>query len=240
MTVPGVDAPTTVGVDGWGDGWVVATAGGRGVEWFAYPQPRRAPRDAFARLLDDHPAATVAVDIPIGVVDGPRRSDRAAQDFLRSRGATWQSIFPTPERAVVDAYESGRTHAEAMAAQRAAGRPGTSIQAWNLIAKMLEVRDALRERPGRQVVEAHPECSFRTLDPAIGATSKKTARGVGMRLRALATVFDLPDLADAPPGVPVDDLLDAVAVAWTAQRVRSGTAARLPDDTAAGEPVITV
>lgn len=233
------DGETAVGVDGWRDGWVTAVARGRRIDWFAYPQPRNAPRDAFARLLDEHPGVTIAVDIPIGVVDGPRRSDRAAQQFLRDRG-TWQSIFPTPERAVVEAFEAGRTHVEAMAAQRAAGRPGTSVQAWNLIAKMLEVRDALAVRPDRQVVEAHPECSFRTLDPAIGAESKKTARGVGLRIRALSREFDLPDLADAPPGVPVDDLLDAAAVAWTAQRLDAGSATRLPDDARAGEPVITV
>lgn len=233
-----------VGVDGWGDGWVAAVADGRHVEWVAYPQPGRAsgaPRDAFARLLDEHPGSTVAIDIPIGVSDGPRRSDRAAQDFLRGAGrGTWQSVFPTPERAVVEAFEDGRTHADAMAAQRTQGRPGTSIQAWNLIAKMLEVRDALRERPDRRIVEAHPECSLRTLAPAIGTASKKTGRGVGLRLRALATVFDLPDLADAPHGVPVDDLLDATAVAWTAQRLVAGIATTLPADPGRGEPVITV
>ena len=228
-------------MDGWGDGWVVAAANGRHVDWIAYPQPRRGPRDAFTRLLDEHPDATVAVDIPIGVVDGSRRSDRAAQDFLREGGrGTWQSIFPTPERAVVEAFEAGRSHAEAMTAQRTTGRPGTSIQAWNLIAKMLEVRDALRDRPGRRIVEAHPECSLRMLDASIGATSKKTGRGVGLRMRALAAVFDLPDLADAPPGVPVDDLLDAAAVAWTAQRLVHRTATQLPGEPEAGEPVITI
>ena len=228
-----------LGVDGWRDGWVVAVATGRHVEWVAYPQPRSGVRDAFARLLDDHPGATVAVDIPIGVVDGPRRSDRAAQDFLRGYG-TWQSIFLTPERAVVQAYEAGCSHAEAMAAQRSAGRAGTSIQAWNLIAKMLEVGRAVEARPGRRVVEAHPECSLRVLDPSIGTASKKTGRGVGLRLRALGSVFELPDLAYAPPGVPVDDLLDAAAVAWTAQRLVAGIATQLPSDPDVGESVITI
>jgi predicted RNase H-like nuclease len=117
-------------------------------------------------------------------------------------------------------------------AARENGSPGTSIQAWNLIARMVEVEAALEDRR-RSAHEVHPECSFRLLDPRIGATSKKTARGTGLRLRALQGVLDLPPLDKAPPLVPLDDLLDATVVAWTASRIAKRAADLVilgPDD----------
>jgi predicted RNase H-like nuclease len=201
---------TVVGVDGWRGRWVAAAADGRALTWTVH--------DTFAAVLTGHGgAAVVAVDMPIGVTHGPRESDTAARAWLREHGGTWSSIFLTPDAAAVDAWTRDRTHAQAMQ-ERPAGTPGTSIQAWNLIPQIVQVRDALAAAPDRLVVEAHPECSLRRLDPSIGPVSKKTGLGVGRRLRALRRVFDL-DLADAPADVPADDLLDAAAVAWTAARV---------------------
>jgi predicted RNase H-like nuclease len=201
---------TAVGVDGWRGRWVAAAVDGRALVWTAH--------DTFGGVLADHTgAAVVAVDMPIGVTHGPRESDTAARAWLREHGGTWSSIFLTPDAVAVDAWSRGRSHAEAMQ-ERPAGTPGTSIQAWNLIPQIVQVRDALAAAPHRTVVEAHPECSFRRLDPSIGPVSKKTGLGVGRRLRALHRVVDL-DLAEAPEEVPVDDLLDAAAIAWTAARV---------------------
>lgn len=224
-----------VGVDGWKDGWVAAVAIGRRVEWRAYRQPRQGVRTAFASVLAEHVAHPIALDMPIGTTEGPREADSAARAFLRDRGGQWQSIFLAPTTSVVQAFERSPrpTHGEVMAEQRARGLPGTSIQSWNLIAKIIEVRDALDAAPGANVVEAHPECSLRLLAAeagvAIGRDSKKTGRGVGLRLRALRAVFDL-DLADAPPDVPVDDLLDACTLAWTARRCAQHRALALPRD----------
>lgn len=219
---------TVIGVDGWKGRWVVALADGRGVGWHI--------RDEFDAILRDWPGVTVAVDMPIATTDGPRDVDTAGRAWLRAHGGPWQSIFLTPTTAVVSAHESGRTHAEAMA-ERAAGTPGTSIQAWHLIPAIVQVRDAISARPGATVIEAHPECSFRAMDARIGLESKKTGRGAGLRLRALSREFDL-DLADAPPGVPVDDLLDACAVAWTAARHVRGEAFTLPDGATAAPRIV--
>lgn len=208
-----------VGVDGWQGRWVVAVADGRHLAWHI--------RDAFAEILRDWPAATIAVDMPIATTDGPRRVDVAGRAWLREHGGPWQSIFLTPSTAVVTARESGLTHAEAMAV-RPGGTPGTSIQAWHLILSIVQVRDAIADRPAATVIEAHPECSFRAMDDRIGLASKKTGRGAGQRLRALLREFDV-DLADAPADVPVDDLLDASAMAWTAARYERGEAFTLPE-----------
>ena len=210
---------TVLGVDGWKGRWVVARADGRRLEWHV--------RDEFADIVRDWPGVTVAVDMPIATTDGPRTVDEAARAWLRAHRGPWQSIFLTPTTAVVSAREAGRTHAEAMAG-RPPGTPGTSIQAWHLIPAMLQVRDAIRAHPQAVVIEAHPECSFRAMDERIGLASKKTGRGAGERLRALSRDFDV-DLAAAPADVPVDDLLDACAVAWTAARHDRGATFTLPE-----------
>lgn len=213
---------TVVGVDGWRGRWVAATLSGRRVRWDVH--------DDFGDVLDTHPDAVVAVDMPIVSTDGPRPVDAAARTWLRDNGGSWQSVFLTPTTPTVASFESGRTHAEAMSL-RTPGTPGTSIQAWNLLSSMIDVRDALTRHPEATVVEAHPECSFRMLGAAVGVpiarTSKKTGLGVGLRLRALRTVLDL-DLADAPADVPADDLLDACAVAWTARRYADDVHLTLP------------
>ena len=128
-----------------------------------------------------------------------------------------------------------RDHTRAMAARGDAA--GTSIQAWNLIPKIVEVRRTLAGNPDAVVVEAHPECSFRALDAEIGLASKKTGRGAGLRLRALRRAFDV-DLADAPPDVPVDDLLDACATLWTAGRYARGEHLTLPEGATAAPRIV--
>jgi predicted RNase H-like nuclease len=209
---------TAVGVDGWRGRWVAASLEDGAVRWRVH--------DTFASVLGAHPGV-VAVDMPVGTVEGPRSSDTAAREFLRAHGGPWQSIFLTPTSPTVDAYERGLTHAQAMAA-RPAGSAGTSVQAWNLLPAMVDVRDAITASGRTDVHEAHPECSFRALDPAIGPAGKKTGLGAGRRLRALGTQFAV-ELAEAPPDVPVDDLLDAAAVLWTARRVERGEAFALGD-----------
>jgi predicted RNase H-like nuclease len=221
-----------VGVDGWRGRWVAAAIDAGAIGWRVH--------DTFADVLGSYPDATIAVDMPVAVTEGPRASDVAAREWLRAHGGPWQSIFLTPTAETVRACAAGLSHAEAMAA-RAAGTPGTSIQAWNLIPQMLQVLQARRAHPAAAVHEAHPECSFRLLGELagveIGAASKKTGRGAGLRLRALHSVVEL-DLADAPGEVPVDDLLDACAVAWTAGRVLRDEHLRLPP--AGADPVIAV
>lgn len=218
---------TVVGVDGWKGRWVAAVVEGRRLGWQVY--------DEFGEILRARPDAVVAVDMPVATTDGPRDVDTAGRAWLREHGGPWQSIFLAPTTATVSAWERHGDHTRAMADR--GDSPGTSIQAWNLIPAMVQVRDAIAAHPGVTVVEAHPECSFRAMDNRIGLASKKTGRGAGERLRALSREFEF-DLAAAPADVPVDDLLDACAVAWTAARYERGEAFTLPAGAGAAPRIV--
>jgi predicted RNase H-like nuclease len=212
----GPDPAPVLGVDGCRGAWVAARVAARvegsgRVEWSA---------GRFAALLSAEDAV-VAVDIPVGLMASGRRTcDLAGRAAL---GGAASRLSLTPPRFAMDAA----TLAEANTRLRAAGEPGVSAQAWALRAAVAEV-DLCAE--DSRIVEAHPELSFlaaagRVLPP------KRTARGVADRLTALNGWVDLPRvLSAAPPGVPVDDALDALVLAWTAARVRDGSAIRRPPD----------
>jgi predicted RNase H-like nuclease len=91
----------------------------------------------------------------------------------------------------------------------------------------LEV-DAYRGDP--RIFEVHPELSFAEMagGPLV---SKKTWNGV-MRRRALlaANGIELPDELPTAGRVPIDDVLDAAAVAWTTARIARETARCLPEN----------
>jgi predicted RNase H-like nuclease len=132
----------------------------------------------------------------------------------------------TPVRAALEAT----THAEGSSLSVAAGEPGISRQAYGLRARIFEVEQWLPSAPCR-VCEAHPELCFTVMRGGTPPTaSKKTWQGMVERRAALSAArIDL-DAIDPAVGslVPVDDLLDAAAAAWTAARVLAGTARSIP------------
>jgi predicted RNase H-like nuclease len=151
----------------------------------------------------------IAIDIPIGF--GPREADRAARQFLS--GAT-STVFTTPSRDVLEApFGPGL---------------GVSAQAHALGKHILHVTD-LANRDGR-FREAHPEVSFRAMNGSrpLGYR-KKSAAGALLRAELLrAEGIDLTRLREAADA-PLDDVLDAAAAAWSAQRILTGAARSLPD-----------
>jgi predicted RNase H-like nuclease len=189
-----------VGVDGWTGGWVAAAVVEKRLSWSVHT--------TITDVLSAYPSALIGVDMPIGLPQaGYRDCDLAARDYL---GPARSSIFLTPTRAKAALWHPTAAHPIG---------ENISRQMWNLLPKVAEIDAIMTPRLQLQVAEVHPECSFRTLT---GETldSKKTGRGVGQRLEALAGWIELPALRDAPPRVPLDDLLDAAIVAWTAQRWR--------------------
>lgn len=210
----GLGGEAVLGVDGCPGGWIGALVRGRSVEWLMLA-------DAAVILAVD--AAVIAIDIPIGVPepgDGfRRRADLAAREFLRPWAAA-HAVFFTPVRPVLGAD----TYLEANALSRELTGMGLAKQTWHITDRIAAVDAVLGDPPDTRVIEVHPEVSFRLLDHGID-TSKRTARGLGQRLAALATCFDMTHaLADVPFGPGLDDCLDACAAAWSAQRWLAGTA----------------
>ena len=204
-------ADPVLGVDGCPGGWVGALVTGRRVRWLA--------ARSVASMLDG--AAVVGIDIMIGLPEAGRRdADRAARDRL---GTARSSVFYTPVRPVLaaDGYP------EANRISRACSGYGLSQQAWQLVPRIRQVDALMSADLQARVVEVHPELSFRALDPRV-VHSKRTARGLGQRLRCLAGWVDLGCLGEIPAGARLDDALDALAVAWSAARWRDGAARVLP------------
>ncbi|MEM6326021.1 MAG: DUF429 domain-containing protein [Bacteroidota bacterium] len=220
------------GADGCRDGWVVARrhvdTGEHRVQVVA----------TLAEALDGDPAV-LAVDVPIGLPrraePGGREADRAARRLLGwPRSA---SVFSPPSRDALAA----KTHAEASTRNRASGpdAPGLSVQAFHLFAKIREA-DAL-VTPARQrgdgptrIVEAHPEVIFAQMNGGTALVASKASREGREARVALLGVHGVADpLAHARAcrgRATADDVLDALACAWTAERIRRGAALCLPAD----------
>jgi predicted RNase H-like nuclease len=167
---------------------------------------------AVLDLADTVGAAAVALDVPIGLpTSGRRRCDEEAYAAL---GARRSSVFMTPPRHVLD----HATYATARAAF-----PSLTAQAFALLSRVRDVDAVLRSRGQsihEYVLECHPELSFMAMTGA-GLPRKRSARGALMRIEAL-TAAGLGDVRDAPEEAGLDDALDAMACAWTAQRWAAG------------------
>lgn len=167
-------------------------------------------------------AERILIDVPIGLVeeggDG-RRCDSLARDVIGSRAP---SVFTPPVR---EATRKRRYPAAKRVHERKTGS-GLSKQAFALSDSIASVDDLVQNVPEARMAirESHPEVCFRAFAGEPLSHSKKSAAGYAERMRALAG-FD----ADAPPvvqgvaeetggeDVAVDDVLDAVVLAYTAQ-----------------------
>lgn len=230
-----MNGPVVVGVDGSAGAWVAAVLGpgdGPSLHWCA-------DVDAVGELAAAVGASVIGIDMPIGLPDdAPRPSDRAARLLLGPRRST---LFPTPVRAVLDAVD----YADALARSRAASGRGLSVQTWNLVPAIRQVRlaaSAALRNGGPTFVEVHPETSFTTMARR-PLPPKRTPAGVAERVEVLIGALgglDADDLGDPirlvrPCGaagegtsamgrIAVDDVLDALAAAWSARRYACGEA----------------
>ena len=213
------------GADGCREGWVVVreTLPDAGLSWEVVPSLRH----LFS--LQQVPAI-LALDIPIGLpLTGPRACDIEARRLL-GRGRA-SSVFPAPIRPVLAAS----SHSEASEARYTAEGKRLSIQVWAIVPKIREVDEFLRAEPGHQnrVREVHPEVCFYFMagrQPMGVAKKKKAGRDerAGLLRAHFGSAVDsaLADLRSL--GCAADDLLDAFACLWTAERIHAGTAVSLP------------
>jgi predicted RNase H-like nuclease len=86
----------------------------------------------------------------------------------------------------------------------------------------------------------HPEVSFRAMNQGTPLRHrKKSAGGALERIELLRRADIQLDALGPASDVPLDDVLDAAAAAWTAQRLAEGTAKSLPDppESVDGRPI---
>ncbi|WP_377639580.1 DUF429 domain-containing protein [Oryzobacter terrae] len=210
-----------LGVDGCPGGWVGALLVP------GAPRPRVVLAPTIAELVEtvraDVDLGVVGIDIPIGLPDSTiRQADVLARRELRG-GAS--SVFTTLTRA---AYLE-TTRADADGVNRGLSGQGVGAQAFALRAKILEVDAWLRSRPTVEVVEVHPEVSFRAMTGGAALPRKKTEEGQRARLDALAAAGVARPSVLSGRGYAADDVLDACAVAWTAARRVAGLSRSLPE-----------
>jgi predicted RNase H-like nuclease len=181
-------------------------------------------------LLRDAPAAVVtAIDIPIGLPSGRRRAvDGEARRLLGPRAS---SVFPAPPRSTLTA----ESYQAACGASLADCGKSLSQQSYAILPKIRDVDAVLRQDPqlSERVLEVHPElCFYFWAGRRPMRHSKRSGFGFAERLDLVRTVFgqSAEAIREAVPRADAgdDDILDSLAALWTAQRIHSGAAVRLP------------
>jgi len=175
----------------------------------------------------------IGIDVPIGLESaarpGGRTCDGRARKLLGRARAS--SVFSPPSRPAL----ACETYEDANAANRASGpdQLGLSKQSFFLFPKIREVDQVMTPEVQDQIREVHPELSFLAMTGQQVLPPKKTQVGEAARLEALSDVgfSGLSTALDAYPRKQVarDDVLDAAAVCWSANRLLSGEAQVLPD-----------
>ncbi|MDI9886446.1 DUF429 domain-containing protein [Streptomyces sp. HNM0645] len=228
------DVVRVLGVDACPGGWVsVALRDGRfdGARFAADLRSLLGARAPQGGTEDGGEAGVVAVDIPLGLLEtGWRRADAAAAALLgRRRG----SVFRVPPRAV---WQEERYEAANHRCRELTGA-GLSRQSWGLAAKLREANACLAEAGGERLREVHPEVSFRALAGGRPLSYRKKSWAGQMVRRGLLREAGvvLPDELGGAGSVPPDDVLDAAAAAWSADRIARGRARSLPDPPQLGD-----
>jgi len=221
------------GVDGCPAGWVAAFA----QEDLRDVRVQLAPRFAGVLAAPEAPVA-IAVDIPIGLPERAGHGGRAAENAVRPLlGARQSSVFSVPSRAALAALDYDDACRIALASSEPPRK--VSRQLFMLAPKIREVDACLRAEPAlaARVFEVHPELAFWRLngEQALGEPKKVKSRpyepGLALRRRLLIAAGFPAAVVEAPPpkGAGPDDLVDALACAAIARRIRDGLARPFPD-----------
>ncbi len=205
--------------------------------WFAvWQDPKRVIRSrVFCNARDLIPyfekkeVITIGIDMPVVLSNSiPREADRLARKLLGKKSS---SIFtaPTPKLLIQKTYEDA-----AKFSKENYGK-SISIQSWHLFPKIKDLSEITNHKHFK-IHEIHPELSFRSMNNnAAILERKKDPKGFEMRKALLKREFAMLDFQKIrvqylKKDVSNDDILDALAVLWSAQRVARNEATFLPDN----------
>lgn len=214
------------GADGCPAGWLVVF---RSIN-------AQSPRAKIFEKIADVLAAPeqpkiIAVDIPIGLSkisqQGGRSAEIEARKVLHFRKS---SIFPAPSRSALQA----KSFDQAKDIERNNSAPPKMLtkQAFHLLEKIRQL-DAIAAIYSRIFFECHPEVSFWMINQKREMSlPKRRASGVEERCKILARNKFTHSFLNTRIGSYKehgrDDLIDACAAAWTAERILTKQAIRFP------------
>lgn len=214
------------GVDGCHAGWLVISRSLEGDEFDSKVFM------SFADLTSKLTSQTLlAVDIPIGLPSaGERECDQEARSLLGKPRSC--SVFPAPVRSALKA----KSQEEASKITQGIDGRRMSVQLWSLLPKIREVDQYLSADIARQehIREVHPELSFWAWNGQSPMTEKKkTKDGIADRKKLVGShfgksAFDNVRSKFTKSQVADDDICDAFASLWTAERIVKGKASVVP------------
>jgi predicted RNase H-like nuclease len=173
----------------------------------------------------------VLVDIPIGLdidlKNGGRIVDKLARKELLTNKS---SIFNAPSRLVLGA----KNYEEANKINKTKGM-GLSKQSWNLVKKIKEVDEFIRNSNKTIIFESHPEIIFQVMKKDKVSTKKKNDEGIIERRNLLEKngfnkVFLERNLSAKDSFYKKDDFIDACSLFWSANRAIAKTEIKIPND----------
>ena len=220
---------TVSGIDGCSGGWLCLN------QDMTTGRVHASILSHFGEVLCLNPRPeVVAVDIPIGLPDtGARQCDLEARRWL---GRRMSSVFPAPVRPTLVAT----SYLHACAIGRATDGRALNQQTYAILPKIREVDELLRKDLCRQnwIREVHPEVSFwawngskpmsypkkkRTGEPALGKAERET-----LVVPRYGNCYGVAQSVLPPNAYAYDDLLDAFAALWSAERILTGKAVVIP------------
>jgi predicted RNase H-like nuclease len=222
------------GVDGCPGGWLMVLR-----PLYNAAGARAHLVETFAEVLEIEPSpAVIGVDMPIGLPGISGRGGRPADVAARANlGGRQSAVFAVPSRAAVMETDYARACAVAFSTSEPPRK--VSKQCFHLFPKIREIDAWMSAALQARVHECHPEVGFWALngEQPLPLPKKVKSRpsepGLDLRRRLLTTAgYDRSFLTGragfAARAVGPDDLIDAAVCAWTAARIRLGTARRFP------------
>ncbi len=212
-----------IGIDGCKAGWFSV--------WQDYEE--RIQSSIFKSLVDlkkffsHEDYLIIGIDMPVILGDEiPRKADQLARKMLAKKAS---SIFtaPTPHMLQQDSYENA-----SLVSKRQFGK-SISLQSWYLFPKIKDVQTII-DHKNIKIYEIHPELSFRAMNnEAVVLESKKSAQGFDIRKALLDQYFprfnfEILRNQYLKKEVVDDDILDAIAVLWSAKRIQANKASFIP------------